>query len=174
VGPGLAFFLTYGLVLLFSVKRSLAVILVGVLFALQFTGINWGVEKMPRFKGSHYRTLAEMIEESSHDPLVIMGSQVGRGHPAVLFDELDPNTKILKLNEEHHPDAVLAEVSRYAVVWFVPATQRGTGQVDHEFLSLLRSQGQYQEAKVLVGAETHYVDSRWFERVLRFQRENRE
>lgn len=168
-GPGLTIALSYGLVSLLSIKRKTALVLLGILFLIQFTGINWGVEKMPRFKGSHYRSLAKMINGSSEDPLVVVGSQVGRGHPVVLFDELDIHTDVLKLSVGHDPYAVLEQVYGYEMIWFIPATQRGTGQVDQEFLRLLRMEGDFDESEVLVGEETHYIDSRWFERVLWFR-----
>lgn len=138
-GPGMAVICTYGIT-----KQHLTRFLLIVLIGLQLLIINWGREQTPGWQGSDLRSIAGIIKDvSSHPYIVIIGAGYGRGHPASVIYELDPETMIIVVGKNSNLKELQSDIQRYDEVWILPSSDGQTAIVENELLNRLRGSGRY-------------------------------
>lgn len=112
--------------------------------ALQLTGINFDLERTPGFAGSSLRSLARQIEASGRSPVVVIGAGHGRGDPATVVYELDPETPVCVLNPDSDIAALSSELAVFEEIWIVFAKGRVTADTEQLLLENLTSSGGYR------------------------------
>lgn len=111
---------------------------------LQLTGINFGLERTPEFAGSTLRSLADRIGRSPASSVVVIGAGHGRGDPASLIYELEPDTTVCVIDRDSNVALLENEVSRYDEVWLVFARGRMTAAVEEDLFEALTRDGRYR------------------------------
>jgi hypothetical protein len=111
---------------------------------LQLTGINFDLERTPGFAGSTIRSMAARIEASSPPPLVVIGAGHGRGDPASLVYELEPDTMVCVVSPDSDLVKMRRRIAAYENVWFVFAKGRKTAAEEDQLYETLIEGGGYR------------------------------
>jgi len=111
---------------------------------LQLTGINFGLEKTPGFAGSTLRSLTKKIEASSSSPAVVIGAGHGRGDPATVIYELDPDTSVCVVDRDADIVTLSSELASYDEIWIVFAKGRMTAAVEASLVEALTANHRYR------------------------------
>lgn len=146
-GPTLAVIAAYGITKLISSQRYMGIGLLVLLWGLQLVNNNWGYAKGLRsHPGIDMRILASIIKTSSSPShLVVIGGGFGRGFPASVIYELEPETMIVVLEAENNLGELQANIQDYDDVWFVFSVDGVTTDIEQSFLNTLQSSGHYRE-----------------------------
>jgi hypothetical protein len=121
-----------------------ATIALAFFVGLQLTGVNFDLERTPGFPGSTLRSLAARIEASSSLPVVVIGAGHGRGDPATVVYELDPETSVCVLDRDSDVSKLNAELASFDEVWIVFAKGRMTSGVEALLFEALTSNAGYR------------------------------
>ncbi len=110
---------------------------------LQFSGINFDLERTPEFAGSTLRSLARRIEASSPSPVVVIGAGHGRGDPASVIYELGPDTTVCVVDNDSDLSRLSPELALFDEIWIVFAKGRKTAGVEQSLFEILKDGGDY-------------------------------
>lgn len=124
--------------------RKAAGYLLALILGLQLTGINFGLERTPNFAGSTLRSTISRIQNSSSDPVIVVGAGHGRGDPACVVYEAAPETMISVVNDDTDIEALSAQLAGFEDVWLVFAKGRRTSDAEERLYSLLTDGGGYR------------------------------
>ena len=111
---------------------------------LQLTGINFDLERTPGFAGSTLRSLTQKIEASSPSPAVVIGAGHGRGDPATVIYELEPETLVCVVDRDTDVAKVATELSSANEIWIVFAKGRMTAAVEASLVEVLTANEGYR------------------------------
>ena len=111
---------------------------------LQLTGINFDLERTPEFAGSTLRSLARKIENSARLPVVVIGAGHGRGDPASVIYELEPETEVCVVDNESDLSRLSSELSSFDEIWIVFAKGRTTAAKEQLLFEILTEDGKYR------------------------------
>jgi hypothetical protein len=113
---------------------------------LQLTGINFDLERTPGFAGSTLRSLAQRIEASASPPVVVIGAGHGRGDPATVIYELQPETTVCVLYRNSDVAKLSSELENFDDIWIVFAKGRATSAIESSLVETVRSKAGYRVA----------------------------
>ena len=111
---------------------------------LQLTGINFDLERTPGFAGSTLRSLTQKIEASSPSPAVVIGAGHGRGDPATVIYELDPDTSVCVVDRDSDVSMLGSELASFEEIWIVFAKGRMTAAVEASLVEVLTANEGYR------------------------------
>ncbi len=118
--------------------------MVPFLVGLQLTGINFDLERTPEFAGSTLRSLARKIEASSPSPVVVIGAGHGRGDPASVIYELEPETEVCVLDNDSDLSLLKSELESFDEIWIVFAKGRKTAAKEQSLFEALSKDDGYR------------------------------
>jgi hypothetical protein len=111
---------------------------------LQLTGINFDLERTPGYAGSTLRSLTRKIETSSPSAAVVIGAGHGRGDPASVIYELNPDTAVCVLDRNSDVAMLSSELASFDEIWIVFAKGRMTAAVEESLVEVLTSSDGYR------------------------------
>jgi hypothetical protein len=122
----------------------IAVCVIPFFIGLQLTGINFDLERTPGFAGSSLRSLTKKIESSSSAPVVVVGAGHGRGDPATVIYELDPDTSVCVLSRDSDVPMLSSGLASFDEIWIVFAKGRMTAAVEWSLVEALTANEGYR------------------------------
>ena len=147
-GPALAVLVSYGLVrIATSERRTVGVLSLASLLAIQASNVNWGMELCPNSEfGSTARSLAGLIRATSSPSHVVMLAEGYNhaGNPGPLIYELDPREVVLSFGNDTDLDQLMAKIAQLDDLWLIFSVDQGTLAVEEKLLRRLESSGLYR------------------------------